>query len=61
MIHVLQPFKVTDSDTTSVTQDIRQELDSSSEKNLFSLNSGWSVGSLNNQFTVELVSVVSVD
>lgn len=61
MIHVLQPFKVTDSDTTSVTQDIRQELDSSSEKNLFSLNSGWSVGSLNNKFTVELVSVVSVD
>ena len=61
MVHVLQPFEVTDSDTTSVTQDIRQELDSSSEKDLFSLNGGWSVGSLDNEFAVELVSVVSVD
>jgi hypothetical protein len=61
VVHVFQPLKVTDSNTTGIAQDIWQELDPSAEKNFFSLNGCWSIGSLDNQLAVESVSVVSVN
>ena len=61
MIDVLQPFEVTDSNTTCVTQNVGKELHSLSEKDLFSLDGGWTICSLNNQLALESVGVVSVD
>jgi hypothetical protein len=61
VVHVFQPFEVTHSHTTSIAQNIRQKLNASAEKNLFSLNGRWSIGCLNNKFAVEFVSVFSVD
>lgn len=48
VVHILEPFEVGHGDTTSIAQDVRQELDSSAEQNLFSFNCGRTVGSLNN-------------
>jgi hypothetical protein len=61
MIQVLQPFKVTDSDTTSVTKHIWQELNTLGKKDLFSFHGGWSIGCLNNQLALKPVSVIGVD
>lgn len=61
VVHVFQPFEVTDGDTTCVTKDVWQELDSSWEKNLFGFDGCGSVGGFNNQLAVELVGVVLVD
>jgi hypothetical protein len=61
MIHVLEPFKVADSDTTSITKNIRQELDTLSQEDFFSLNGCWSIGCLYNQLTFESVGVTGMD
>jgi hypothetical protein len=61
VVHVLQPFEITDGNTSCVAQDIWQELDPSAQKNLFSFNGGWPIGSFDNQLAVEFVSVVFVN
>lgn len=61
MIHVLQPFKITHSNTTSITQNIWQELNSLCQKNFFSLNCCWPIGSLNNQLAFKPVSILGID
>jgi hypothetical protein len=61
VFQVLQPFEITDSDTTGITQNIWQELNAFISQDLFSFQSGWTVGSFNDKFGLEFVSIVFVD
>lgn len=58
---VLEPLEVADGDSSSVAEHIRQEADSFFEEDVLALASGWPVSSLNDEFALELVSVVKVD
>ena len=61
MLQVLQPLKVADCHSPSITQDIRQELNSFCKTNLLSLESGGAVGCLYDQLAFEEMSVDAVD
>lgn len=61
MAEVLQPFEVTNGDTSSVTQNVGKELNALLQKNLLSFESCRTIGSLNNQASLELVGIVNVD
>lgn len=61
MLQVLQPLEVTNCDASCIAQDIRQKLNTFLPQNLLSFHCCWTVGSLNNQFGLEFVSVVFVD
>lgn len=61
MFQILQPFEIADSNTTCITQNIRQELNTLVSQDLFTFHCGWSIGSLNDKFGLELVSIVLVD
>lgn len=61
MLDVLEPFKVRDSHTTSIAQDIWKEAHSFLQENLLALSGSGSVGSLNDKLTVEFVRIVGVD
>jgi hypothetical protein len=58
---VLEPLEVGHSHTTTVAKHIRQEVHSLFEQDLFGLGSSRTVGSLNDQFTLETVSVVAIN
>lgn len=61
VIEVLQPFEVTDGNTTSVTEDVGQEFNTLGQKDLFGFHSGWAVGCFNDQFAFKSVSVVGIN
>lgn len=61
MIEILQPLKVTDGHTSSVTQNIRQEMDASVDKDLLAFKGSGSIGSLNNKLSLEFMGIVDVD
>ena len=61
MLEVLEPFKVRGCHSSSVTQNVREELHSLFEKDLFGPDGGGAVGSLNDQPGVEAIGVVLVD
>lgn len=61
MLDILEPFEVGHGHTTSIAQDIRQEANSFSDENLFCSHSGWTIGSFDDKFALEAVSIVSID
>ena len=61
MFEILQPFEVRDSHTTSVAENIGKETDSFTEQNLFSSSGSGTIGSLNDEFALEFISIISVD
>ena len=61
MTQVLQPFEVTNGDTSCVAKNVGKELNALFQKNLLGFESCRAIGSLNNQASLELVSIVDVD
>ena len=61
MLDIFQPLKVRDGDTTTIAQDIGKEADTFFQQNFLAFASGGTVGSFNDQFALEPVSVVAVD
>lgn len=61
MAEVLQPFEVTNGDTSSVAKNVGKELDALLQKDLLGFESCWTIGSLNDQASLELVGIVNVD
>ena len=60
MFDVFEPFEVRNSDTTSIAKDVREETDSLIKQDLFSISGCRTIGSFDDQFALEFVSVVSV-
>jgi hypothetical protein len=61
VIEVFQPFEIAYSHSSSIAKDVWQELNAFLKENLLSLQSGGPVSSLNNQFSLEAMSVVNID
>jgi hypothetical protein len=61
VVEVLQPFEVADSDTSSIAENIGQELNSFVEENLFSFEGSGSIGCFNNQFGFESMGIIDID
>jgi len=61
VINVFEPFEIANSDTSSVTENIRQKLDSLLKEDLFCLKSSGTIGSLNYELGLESVGIVDVD
>ena len=61
VVQIFQPLKVTDSHTTSITQDIRKEVNTSFDEDFFSFESSRPISSLNNKFRLEFVSIIDID
>lgn len=61
MLQILKPLEVRHSDATPIAKHIRKEADASPQENVLSCPRGRSIGSLNYQLTVELLSIILVD
>lgn len=61
VIEVLEPLEVAGSHTSGIAQDIGQELDSLSKQFFLSTESSGSVGSLNDEGSLELVGILQVN
>jgi hypothetical protein len=61
MVQVLQPFQITDGNTTSVAKDIWQEFNTLRKEDFFGFHGGWTIRCLNNQLAFKSVGVVGVD
>lgn len=61
MIEVLEPLEVADSDTSSIAEDVRKELNALSQQDLLALQSSGPISSLHNQLCLESIGVVHVD
>lgn len=61
VVKIFQPFEVAHSHSSSIAEDVGQELNALLEKNFLCLKSGGSIGSLHDELGLESVSVVNVD
>jgi hypothetical protein len=61
VVEVLEPLEIADCHTSSIAEDVRQELNSLLEKHILTLKSGGTVGCLNDQLGLESVGIVDVD
>lgn len=61
MVEVLEPFEVTDSDSSGIAENVGQELNALFEQDLLAFKSSGSICGFNNQLCLEPVSILDVD
>lgn len=61
MVQVLKPFEVTDGHTSSIAEDIRNELMAFTQHYLFGFHCGRAICGFDNQFRMESVSILLVN
>ena len=61
MLDVFEPLEVRNSNTTTIAKHIGKETDTSPQEDILSSSGGGSIGSLDDEFTVEFLSIVSID
>lgn len=61
MLNVFKPFKVGNSDTTTIAKHIGKEADTSPQEDILGPSGSGSICSLDDKFAVEFLSIVGVD
>ena len=61
MVKVLQPFKVTHCHTSSVAENVGQEVNATVNQNFFCLQSSGAISSFDDQFGLELISIAHIN
>lgn len=61
MIEILEPFEITDSDSSSIAKNVGKELDSFFKEDFLTFKGSRTISSLDNQLGLEFISVVDVD
>lgn len=61
VVEVLEPFEVTDRDSSCVAENVGQELNALFEQDLFSFKSSGAIRGFNNQLCFEPVGILDVD